>query len=493
MPYTINKYSGEQITVVADGTIDSTLDIKLIGKNYAGFGEIQNENMIFLLENFAGSVRPPRAIAGQCWYDSASKKLKFYDGTKFKPAGGAEVSSVQPTGLVEGDFWWDSGKKQLYSYNGTTFTLIGPQAAGANETQMISRTVIDDSLAATSHSIIEAKSNGITQFIISSDPEFTLSPINPITGFTTIKRGTTLVNTVNGVTISGESARYWGTASDSDRLGGILASEYITAGNSEFTDVVSFADAGLTVGIPTRRLKIFNNVDWAPNPFAPTIRALDNNPLIFQTSVLSQIRTPLQLIGLDTLPGDTLVSDIGSTTLKFKAVHASRFEGVAAQSDTVTVAGTARSASSASSTNTVAVRDGNGNLNAVLFQGIATSANYADLAEKYLADAVYEVGTVVSVGGEKEVTACRMGNRALGAVSENPAFMMNSELEGGTYIALKGRVPVKVYGPVRKGDRLIAGDNGAARVPMTSNGDVFAIALESNDEPGIRLIEAVIL
>jgi hypothetical protein len=56
MAYTINKYDGSQVTVIADGTIDNTLDIKLIGKNYAGYGEVQNENLVFLLENFAKEV-----------------------------------------------------------------------------------------------------------------------------------------------------------------------------------------------------------------------------------------------------------------------------------------------------------------------------------------------------------------------------------------------------------------------------------------------------
>ena len=60
MPYTINKYNGAQVTVVADGTIDSTLDIKLIGKNYAGYGEVQNENFVFMLENFANNNPPPK-------------------------------------------------------------------------------------------------------------------------------------------------------------------------------------------------------------------------------------------------------------------------------------------------------------------------------------------------------------------------------------------------------------------------------------------------
>ena len=52
MAYTINKYNAAQLTIVQDGTIDQTTDIKLVGKNYAGYGEIQNENFVFLLENF---------------------------------------------------------------------------------------------------------------------------------------------------------------------------------------------------------------------------------------------------------------------------------------------------------------------------------------------------------------------------------------------------------------------------------------------------------
>ena len=70
---------------------------------------------------------------------------------------------------------------------------------------------------------------------------------------------------------------------------------------------------------------------------------------------------------------------------------------------------------------------------------------------------------------------------------------MNSELEGGTYIALKGRVPVWVIGSVRKGQRLIASDSGRAVAGVQNSSNVFAIALESNDDSGAKLIEAVIL
>jgi hypothetical protein len=123
--------------------------------------------------------------------------------------------------------------------------------------------------------------------------------------------------------------------------------------------------------------------------------------------------------------------------------------------------------------------------------GTATSATYADLAEKYLPDADYPVGTVMTVGGEKEVTACRVYSRAIGVISENPAYMMNSELEGGVYVALKGRVPVRVVGPVEKGDELVPTEDGNAYA--SGNGKVFAIALEGKSGAEVKLVEAVIL
>jgi len=120
----------------------------------------------------------------------------------------------------------------------------------------------------------------------------------------------------------------------------------------------------------------------------------------------------------------------------------------------------------------------------------ATSAQYADLAEMYLADAEYPVGTVVIVGGTHEVTACKPGYRAIGAVSAEPAHLMNSQLVGGTAIALKGRVPVRVVGIVNKGDRLIAAENGCA---ISGQGETFAIALASSNVADEKLVEALVL
>ena len=106
---------------------------------------------------------------------------------------------------------------------------------------------------------------------------------------------------------------------------------------------------------------------------------------------------------------------------------------------------------------------GNDVTNAGTFHGVSTTAKYADLAERYAADAPYSEGTVVVFGGEAEVTACTgFAQRGIaGVVSTKPAVMMNSEAGNSQthpYIALQGRVPVKVTGDVKKGDILVASD-----------------------------------
>ena len=87
MAYIINRFSGEQLLSLEDGTVDNTTDLKLIGKNYSGYGEAQNENFLFLLESFAGSTSPSKAISGQVWFDSSTNKLKYYK-VQFKAIGG---------------------------------------------------------------------------------------------------------------------------------------------------------------------------------------------------------------------------------------------------------------------------------------------------------------------------------------------------------------------------------------------------------------------
>jgi len=246
MAYQIDRYNNTILAVVEDGTIDTTTDLKFIGKNYAGYGEIQNENFLYLLENFSGANPPPRALSGQAWFDSANSKFKFYDGDKWRTTGGAEVADAEPTGLKEGDFWWDSLNDQLYVYNGTRFILIGPQNAGEGVTAMLSTTLLDAS--SNPHTVILAYVNDEVIYVISGD-QFDIGAANPLTGFDRIKQGLTLVNTTiatGGVTSSAH--RYWGTASNADRLGGVESGDFVQKINPEFNVKSKFVDAGISIG-----------------------------------------------------------------------------------------------------------------------------------------------------------------------------------------------------------------------------------------------------
>ena len=128
----------------------------------------------------------------------------------------------------------------------------------------------------------------------------------------------------------------------------------------------------------------------------------------------------------------------------------------------------------------------------------ATSAQYADLAEYYVADADYAPGTVVIFGGEKEitVTATRADARVVGAVSTNPAYIMNAQ-SPGVAVALRGRIPVNVVGPVTKGDSLVTsatpGFAESIGTDCTYGQSVFAKSLETNLAPGQKIIEVLIL
>ena len=599
MAYQVDKFNGAFFVSVEDGTIDTTSDLRFVGKNYAGYGEVQNENFLHLLENFANTTAPPKVIAGQIWFDSSAKKLKFYDGVRFKSAGGSEVSTTAPSGLSIGDFWWDSAAKQLYAWAGTEFALIGPEASPDLGSSIVSAAVVKGTVetAVGPHTILKVIADDKTVGIFSK-AAFTLDNAqNPIDDFTVIKKGLTLAKSQTGV--STDDYIMWGTANNANRLGGFLATQYLKQGENSFTGEVQFYDPGFTVGdgndfrlrveggdevivenrlgnpitfritvvetTDERDIAIISSTGILPgtdnaftigqsgarysNVFATThtgnlvgnvtgnstgihtgnLLAADATVMVNATtkqigfaganivgtltgSVTGSSATATSSSKLNDLDPSETVPITATATIPIRNTSgnliANQFIGIADKTDrffldktdavvdpawndavTSTKYRTARLSATAYS---IAARDSSGNIAAVLFQGTATSARYADLAEKYLADADYETGTVVIVGGDKEVTASTWGQRAVGVVSANPAYMMNSELEGGTYIALKGRVPVKVIGAVRKGDRLVAGDRGCAQVAQDRL-DVFAIAMESSDNDDVKLIESVVL
>jgi hypothetical protein len=149
----------------------------------------------------------------------------------------------------------------------------------------------------------------------------------------------------------------------------------------------------------------------------------------------------------------------------------------------ITLGSTATSANTAGA---IVARGASGEFSAGVITGTATNARYADLAEKYTADAEYAPGTVLIFGGSAEVTvdALDADRRVAGVVSTNPGFLMNEGLdtEFAVAIALTGRVPCLVTGTVRKGDLMVSAGNGFARAESNPGvGTVIGKALEDHD------------
>jgi len=492
MAYSIDRYNNTLLTTVEDGTVDQTTDLKFIGKNYAGYGEIQNENFLFLLENFSGANQPARPISGQVWFDSGTSKLKFYDGTKWRTTGGAEIGGTEPTGLATGDFWWDSGNDQLYVYNGTNFVLIGPQNAGEGVTQMQSLEVLDTTSA--TRGIIAAVIEDETIFVVSpTDFDLNISQTSLIAqGFDRINKGITLRNTklaTDGVT--SDTDRFHGTATNSEKLGGIAAENFVQTGigNTVFTSTVETPDSGVLIGNSNDL-----QVKIADNGFDGIIQNVTNNGTIqlkvtSGAGALTHVGTVVPT-GINPAVDNTFT--LGSVSLSFSNVYAANFTGEATKAATLRVGSDFRSASASASNNTVAVRDATGNIAANLFQGTATQARYADLAEKYTTAEELTPGTVVCVclHEDHEVEPVQQGSIAIGVVSTDPAVMMNSEAEG-QYIGLKGRLPVRIIGEVKKGQAVYVDNNGCASTAI-NGGSLVGVALESNNNVGEKLVECVL-
>jgi len=316
MSYQIDRFNGTLFVSIDDQTVNTTAsDLRFVGRNYSGYGEIQNENFLHILENFANTTAPPRAIAGQIWFDSGNKKLKFFDGSNFKSAGSSEVSASPPAGLVSGDFWFDTSTQQLKVYNGSTFVTVGPDLSPTfGETDVVPD-VIRDSIG-SEQSILKLQAGGEVLAIISKT-EFTINNlINPIAGFNLIKKGFNLINSSpNGLTST--EHRFWGTAANSERLGGFAANEFIRAGSSVFTSVVKFSDSGFTVGDQDDfRLRILNGNE-------PILENTIGQPFIFRISTNGINEKDVLVVkptGLE--PGDDGIYDLGSAGSKWNDIFA---------------------------------------------------------------------------------------------------------------------------------------------------------------------------
>ena len=181
MAYVINKFNGVQLVVLDDGTIDTTTSLGLVGRNYVGYGETQNENFVFLLENFANTAPPSRPLPGQIWFNTTDDTAYAYDGSNWNPIGSATLSSSAPPNTNSGALWLKTPINQLYVYTGTEWRFIGPEAVeGFGSTRARAGSL--DNTAGDPQPVIFLETNG-SVFAICTAAAFVINPSNSVAGF----------------------------------------------------------------------------------------------------------------------------------------------------------------------------------------------------------------------------------------------------------------------------------------------------------------------
>jgi hypothetical protein len=189
MAYIINKSDGSILLTLQDGTVDTSTSLGLLGRNYTGYGEIQNENFIFLLENFSNENPPGRPMSGQLWYDSTGKRINVYDGEVWSPVGSATTGELPPPEIT-GSFWMKKPTDQLFVFAGESWRLIGPEALPGFGTTKVEARVLRD-IEENPHPVLLHVLNDQVLAITSPD-EFTVLPEDAITNFFNITKGLTL-------------------------------------------------------------------------------------------------------------------------------------------------------------------------------------------------------------------------------------------------------------------------------------------------------------
>tara|TARA_R100000027_G_scaffold62553_1_gene54713 strand:+ start:1516 stop:3144 length:1629 start_codon:yes stop_codon:yes gene_type:complete len=508
MAYKINNTFGTLLVTLADGTIDTaTTDITLIGKGYAGFGEKLNENLVKLLENFNNTAAPSNKIQGQLWYDKTNNQLNVYTGSKFKPVGSTSNSATAPTNAVQGDMWFDTLNTQLYVYTGSAWQLIGPTTVtGSGVTQVLTESPEDNT--GVKRSILKLVTNDTVVGVV-SNLAFTPSSTETLgaglisAGFSTIAQGIQLSSSV-------ASAKFRGTATDSDALGGVAAANYLRS-NANDTSTGSLGvlnDDGLTIGAGSDVTMKLSSDDFT---IAQTTQDKD---IIFTVNDGGSTKEALRIqgstgriehlrVGDLTVDGTSTTLNTSTLTVEDNIIELNRnissnsgmpnYTGLKVNRGATSVAteqnlywvwdetfaddGSTIFGNAGGAWTAFKGADGDTELEAPTLVDIranivhatSTSAQYADLAERYEADCQTEVGDVVILGGSAEITKCQeeLSDAVFGVISESPALLMNASAgnnDSHPMVALKGRVLVKLQGTGKAGDRIVAAGNGEAKV-----------------------------
>ena len=448
MAYILNKTNGSVVTTIADGTVDLTsTSIGLIGRHYAAYGEIVNEDLVKMLENFSNNTSPASPLKGQLWFNAVDESIMVNisdnpNSPQWLNVTKATVSSTEPASSIEGSIWFDSLSTTLKIKSGSDWSTLKTikygEENGGTTLPFVSDLSAGDLFFATD-------SNQLYSF--SSASRFTGTP-----GWDAIgiryddSNGNAAYNPAgikNGEVWFDENTKQLKLYTEA--AGGNAAGSEIIG--PVFPKTIGHGLSG-HFGIEVNSL--------------PMIVEMVNGTPVTVTSPAT-VLNPGGPFG----PGGAINMGVFDGTI---------YKGVNLTTDTT-----------------------NG---APRFAGPASSIA-ADIAERFASDIAVEPGDLVKIGGNKDVTKTKtsLDHDVFGVVSTNPAYMMNDGLGDGEkfpFIALAGRVPVKVVGPVEKGQRLVSSNiPGVAKAIDNSQVSasyvaVFGRAIVSDAGNEVRLIDAVV-
>ena len=481
MSYNLTLTNGTLLEILADGSADTTTtSISLVGKNYAGYGIYLNENFLKLLENFAstatnGNPTSPtlaNPLTGQLWWDTTDKVLKAYNGTAWKEIANSSPSTTAPSNPQVGDQWYNTSTNILSVYNSTQWIAIGPAIPPGVAVTTLEANGLYDNISAV-HTVGNIMVNNKLAAIISSDTSAFITQTPSLAGgFSSITPGYNIINnlvvggvinsgaitssgniiasTVNAATIGNTGATL--TGSSFTASGTIIAATVnaATIGNAGAILTGSSFTASSTIIAATVNAATIGN---AGATLTGTLSSGAQNNITSATSVTAVGTLTGLTVSGSIVPSANLSVNLGDTTHWFNNIY-----------------------------------------------GTAIHAQYADLAERFASDQPYSAGTVVELGGPAEIMAAGqdLSDNVFGVISTNAAYLMNSGAGSNTThppVAVQGRVPVRVTGTIRKGDRLVSAGNGLARAGARNEitaWNVIGRALADKLDSGEGLIEAVV-
>jgi hypothetical protein len=368
-------------------------------------------------------------------------------------------NNVAPSSPLIGQLWWDSGNNLLKVYNGTSFKTIS---------------------SATSAS--SAPTNNVTGDLWYST---TSQQLNVWTGTTWLVVGPSTTN---------------GTGAQATVISDNLAVSH---------QVLELTVGNAIVGIVSK------DTTFTPQPAIPGFGTLSPGinlaaNVAGNVAYFNGVATSALTIAGGISANNVMRSDANTSTTGTLSVVNNTGLYVGLNSDfNVGVTGTTATIANKTNNGNIAFQVNQGGVPTTVMNingstgtisGNQINANYADVAERFAADAEYEAGTVVELGGDKEITRVTgdLSENVFGVISTRAAYLMNSQAgSDATHppVAMTGRVPVKVIGQVKKGDRLVSAGNGFARSAQPGEATAFNVigrALVGKMDSSEGIVEAIV-